>query len=413
MRSALGESLASIQRFDAPIEQTTTPSLEALRAYTMGQRQRATGNEIQSIAFFQRAIELDPNFASAYNSLSNTYSNLGEAERAKEYAKLAFERRDHVSERERLYITYQYYDVVTGDQPHAIQTLEVWKQSFPREFQPANSLSFIHIYLGQFERAVVEGQEAVRRNPAHGFPYSNLALAYRGLGRFDEARKTAERAVALKVDTVPTLVLLYQLAVIAGDKSAALKYLDKSKNNPRQFETLGARAQVAAWAGRVREARQLYEEAVRLAEQRSLEEAATAYLARAALLELVYGNLDQARDQARRVLARKPGYEPRCIAALILAASGSATEADAIINGLSKAHPDNTAINSILLPIVRAGIALIRERPEEGIEQLRIAAPYETGLGAALAPIYLRGQLYLKQGSGQKAAEEFQRILDH
>ncbi|HYZ87478.1 MAG TPA: tetratricopeptide repeat protein [Bryobacteraceae bacterium] len=138
VRRALGESLASIQRFDAPIEQTTTRSLEALRAYTLGQRQRATGNEIQSISFFQRAVELDPDFAAAYTSLSNTYSNLGEAERAKEYARLAFEHREGVSERERLYITYQYHDVVTGDQVGVIPTLELWKQSFPREFQPAN-----------------------------------------------------------------------------------------------------------------------------------------------------------------------------------------------------------------------------------------------------------------------------------
>ena len=165
MRGELGESLASIQRFDAPVEQTTTPSLDALRAYAFGQRQRARGNEIESIAFFQRAIELDPNFASAYNSLSNTYSNLGEAERAKEYAKLAFERRNHVSERERLYIDYQYHDVVTGNQPNAIQTLELWKQLFPREFQPVNSLAFVHIYLGDFERAVSRRPRGYKAEP--------------------------------------------------------------------------------------------------------------------------------------------------------------------------------------------------------------------------------------------------------
>ena len=150
IRRALGESLDSIQRFDAPVEQITTPSLEALRAYTLGQRQRAQGNEIQSLSFFQRAIELDPSFASAYTSLSNTYSNLGETERAQQYAKLAFEHRERVSERERLYITYQYHDVVTGDQSGIISTLELWKQSFPREFQPANSLAFVHNLLGAF-----------------------------------------------------------------------------------------------------------------------------------------------------------------------------------------------------------------------------------------------------------------------
>jgi tetratricopeptide (TPR) repeat protein len=318
-----------------------------------------------------------------------------------------------VSERERLNIAYQYYDVVIGDQPHVIQTLEVWKESFPREFRPVNSLAFVYNFLGQFERAVEEGLEAIRRNPSHGFPYSNLALAYRGLGRFEEARKTAEQAVSLKVDTMPTRVLLYLLEESAGDREAAARLLEKAKADPQEFDIIGARAQVSASRGRVREARQLYEEAVRLAEQRNLAEAATAYLARASGMDLAYGNIDRARSEARRALARKPGYETQMAAALTLAESGSVAEAQAIAGALSSAHPDHTIINLILGPIVRAAIELSRKRPEQGIEQLRIAAPYETGVAAALAPIYLRGQLYLMEGSGLKAADEFQRILDH
>jgi len=246
MRRALGESLATIQRFDAPIEETTTKSLEALRSYALGQRERAMGNEVQSIAFFTHAIDLDPNFASAYNSLSNVYSNLGESERAREYVKMAFERRDHVSERERLNITYQYYDVVMGDQPRVIQTLEVWKQSFPREFQPVNSLAFLHNEQGRFDLAVEDGLEAIRRNPSHGFPYSNLAIAYRGLGRFDDARTTAQQAVALRVDTTPLRAVLYQLAVIAGNTRAATEYLEKAKGTPQEFDMVGMQAQALA-----------------------------------------------------------------------------------------------------------------------------------------------------------------------
>src|SRR5262249_55683422 len=151
MRVTLGESLASIQRFDVPIEQITTPSLEALQAYTLGQRARARGAEIESIAFFQRAVELDPKFASAYTNLSTIYSNLGEVEPARRCARLAYERREPVSERERLSITYQYHYQVTGDQARATEALEVWKQSFPREFQPVNSLAVIHNFLGRFE----------------------------------------------------------------------------------------------------------------------------------------------------------------------------------------------------------------------------------------------------------------------
>src|SRR5262249_23281908 len=152
LRATLGESLASIQRFDVPIEQITTPSLEALQAFTLRQRARSGGEEMEAIPFFERAVELDPKFASAYTSLSTIYSNLGEAEPAKKYARLAYERREPVSERERLSITYQYHYQVTGDQSRATETLEVWKQSFPREYQPPNSLAVIHNFLGRFER---------------------------------------------------------------------------------------------------------------------------------------------------------------------------------------------------------------------------------------------------------------------
>ena len=158
----------------------------------------------ESIPFFLRAIELDPNFVSAYVTLSRIYSNLGDANQAKEYATLAYERREQAGARDRLSITYLYHYEVTGDQPRATETLENWKQAFPEEFRPVNSLTLIHNFLGQFERAIQEGLEAVRRNPSHGYPYSNLSRAYRGIGRFDDARKVCERAVALNIETLPT-----------------------------------------------------------------------------------------------------------------------------------------------------------------------------------------------------------------
>ncbi len=413
MRSVLGESLASIQRFDAPIEQITTPSLEALRAYTLGQRRRASGEEMEAIPFFVRAIELDPNFASAYTSLSNTYSNLGEEERAKQFARLAYQRREHVSERERLFITYQYHDRVTGDQLRAMQALEVWKESFPREFQPVNSLAFIYNFLGRFEQAVAEGKEAIRRNPAHPFPHSNLAVAYRGLGQFDEARRTAERAIALGIESPPMRTLLYQLAVLGGDDATVARHLAWAQGNARAFDFVSARAQVAAYAGRVREARQLYGEAVRMAELASLPELATAYLARATWLEFAYGSTERAREGARRVLTRRPADEPRLVAALTLGVTGASAEAEAIAEELVRTHPEHTLINVILAPMVRAGIELGRNRPEGTIYHLQVATPYELGFAAVLAPLYLRGQAYLMQGAGVQAAAEFQRLLDH
>jgi DNA-binding winged helix-turn-helix (wHTH) protein/tetratricopeptide (TPR) repeat protein len=367
----------------------------------------------EAIPFFLRAIELDPNFASAYVSLSRIYSNLGEVEQAKEFAKLAYERGGSVSERERLSITYQYHYEVTGDQSRASETLEIWKRSFPEEFQPPNSLAYIHNVLGDFQRAIEEGKEAVSRNPAHGFPYSNLAHAYRGLGRFDDALRTAEEAVKRNVETVPTRRLLYQLATMTGDHEAAAQHVEWARDRPREFEIVGARAQVAAYSGKIKEARQLYEETAHMAEQRNLVDVGTNHLAWATSMDLVYGNNDRASNEARRVLARNPSYDPRLRLALTLALTSSADDAEAITDELTHNNPEHTIINSVLAPIARAGVELAREEPTRAIEQLKKVVPYELGFVAALAPLYLRARAYLMQGSIDEAIKEFERLLDH
>jgi DNA-binding winged helix-turn-helix (wHTH) protein/tetratricopeptide (TPR) repeat protein len=372
-----------------------------------------TSHPAESIPFFLRAVEIDPTFAAAYIGLSRIYSNLGESARAKEYAKLAYAQLERASERDRLSIIYQYHYEVTGDQSRANQTLETWNQSFPLEFQPANSLAFSHNLLGNFPLAIEEGQEAVRRNPNHGYPYSNLAHAYRGIGRFDDAIQTAHRAVALEIETLPTRRLLYQLAVAAGDEQAALAHLDWARDRPREFDMVGARAQAAGWSGRVREARELYEQAARMAERRNFPDIGASHLAWSTVMELAYGNTDTAARVASRVLARHPTYDPRLRVALVLAMTGSKCEAQAIVNELSAMNPEHTFINSVLAPIVRAGNELGQKHPEAAIEQLRAVAPYELGFIAALAPLYLRGLAYLMLGSGSQAAAEFQRILDH
>jgi DNA-binding winged helix-turn-helix (wHTH) protein/tetratricopeptide (TPR) repeat protein len=371
------------------------------------------GHPAESVPFFLRAVELDPNFAAAYVSLSRIYSNLGEAERARDYARLAYERREQVSGRERLSITYQYHFEVTGNQSQATQTLEEWKRSYPLEFQPVNSLTVIHNFLGDFEGAVREGREAVRRNPSHGYPYSNLAHAYRGMSRFEDARETAERAVARRIETLPTRRLLYQLAILEGDEQTAHRHLEWARDKPREFDMVGARAQAAAWSGRVREARQFYEDAARLAELRNLPDVGTSHLAWATSMELAYGNADAAVQLARRVLARAPSYDSRLRAALVLAVMGSDREAESIASQLATANPEHTIINSVLVPIVRAGVELARKRPAQAIEQLEVVAPYELGFIASLVPVYLRGEAYLMLGAGLQAADEFQRIRRH
>jgi DNA-binding winged helix-turn-helix (wHTH) protein/tetratricopeptide (TPR) repeat protein len=406
---ALGEMAQSARTYESMAERAAEGGLLAAQADAL----MRLSHPAESIPFFLRAVEIDPEMAAAYIGLSRIYSNLGEADRAKEYAKRAYEHREHAGERERLSIVYQYHYEVTGDQGRASRTLDQWKRAFPLEFQPVNSLAVIHNFLGDFERAVAEGQEAVRRNPSHGYPYSNLAHAYRGMGRFDEARETAERAAALEIETLPTRRLLYQLAIAAGDEQAAARHLGWARDRPREFDLVGARAQAAAWFGRVREARQLYEDATGMAELRNLPDVGTSHLAWATSMELACGNMEEAVRLARRVLARNPSYDSRLRAALILGAAGSACEAEAIADELSSANPEHTFINSILVPMVRAAVEIGRKQPARAIDHLRVVAPYELGFIAALAPIYLRGQAYLMTRSGLQAAAEFQRILDH
>ena len=367
----------------------------------------------ESIPFFMEAIELDPTLVPAYVSLSRIYSNLGDAARARDYARWAYERRDNIGERDRLSITYQYHFEVTGNQSRATETLEAWKVAFAREFQPVNSLAHVHCLLGRFERAVEEGVEAVRRNPSHGYPYSNLAHAYRGLGRFDDAQAVAEQAVALGVETLPTRRLLYQLAIIKRDEKAAQRHFDWARDRPREFDMIGARAQVLAWSGRVSEARDCFEEADRIAQLRNLPGVGSGYLAWATWIDLAYGNTDGARREAQRVLSLDSSYDARLRAALTLAATGSVQEAERIADELSAANPEHTFINSVLVPIVRGGIELTRKQPVRALEQLELAKPYESGFIALLAPIYLRGQSLLMQGDGLGATHEFQRLLDH
>jgi eukaryotic-like serine/threonine-protein kinase len=206
---------------------------------------------------------------------------------------------------------------------------------------------------------------------------------------------------------------LYQLAVAAGDDQAALAHLDWARDRPREFDMVGARAQAAGWSGRVREARELYEQAARMAERRNFPDIGASHLAWSTLMELAYGNTDMAVRVASRVLAHHPTYDPRLRVALVLAMGGSDREAQAIVNELSATNPEHTFINSVLTPIVGAGIELGLKHPEAAIEYLRAVAPYELGFIAALAPLYLRGLAYLMLGSGPQAAVEFQRILDH
>jgi tetratricopeptide (TPR) repeat protein len=417
VRQKLGET--PLQQFDVPIEQATTPSLEALQAYTLGRAERAKGKEIESIPFFRRALEVDPAFAAAHTMLSTVYGALGEWARSEDHARQAYDRRERVSERERFLITYQYHDRVTGDQLQSLRTLDLWKATYPRDFVPANARALIFNRLGMFDRATQEAHEALGRQPDHPFPLSNLAYAYRGLGNLAEARRWAQKAVDLKVETAPTRRLLYQIEMLEGHPDAANAHLQWAKDRPREFDLISARAQWLAWQGRLREAREEYKQVADLAARRNRPETVAGYEAHVALTEALYGNLPAARSVANASLfgaggrSLSPGAIPRFRTTAALALAGDPAAADEIAREMVRRYPDSTLMNFVMRPVVRAASAITRQQYAEAIAALKESADYELGTVAALVPVYFRGQAYLGLNDGARAAREFQRILDH
>jgi tetratricopeptide (TPR) repeat protein len=415
MRTALGESLPSIEQFGVPIEQATTPSLTALKAYALGLEERRKGRELESVAFFNQAIETDPEFVAAYTTLSTVYGAIGEWRRSEEFAQRAYNVRRRVSERERLFVTYQYHDRVSGNQEKAAEALELWKAAYPRDFRPVNALALIHVRTGRYDRAIAEAQDALRRSPGHPFPLSNLAFALRAVGKYDEARKVAEEAVSLGVATTPTRRLLYQLGVATSDGSAATQ-LAWAKGRPREFDLISAQAQAAAFHGRLREATGLYQRASDMATARGLRGTASGYSAHIAWTEALYLNAVQSAD-VRHAIGRvetegdAPGTVPRFRAGAAFGLAGIFDEAEALAAHAEGRYPESTFVRTVLVPSTRAAIALRQSRPDAAIEALKAAAPTELGTIAGLVPLFLRAEAYLQQGSYPEAIREYERVL--
>ncbi len=418
MRTTLGESLPSIARFDVPIAQATTPSLPALQAYALGLEERRRGRELESVAFFNRAIELDPDFAQAHATLSTVYGAIGEVARSERHARIAFEHADRVSERERLFIRYQYHDRVTGNQDAVVQTLQVWQSAYPRDFVPANALSVVYNRIGRYQPALDAAREALRRNAAHPFAMSNLAVAYRGLGRFDEARGAARDAVTAGVATMPTRRLLYQLSVLAGDRTAS-QHVAWASGQPREFDMIAAQAQIAMYEGRWRSGEALYRRSADLAVTRGLRGTAAGQIAHLAWLEVLYRPGDDLAERVRQTIARGgvtadgPIASGRFRAAAALALAGERAEALSIADAAERRMPESTYVRTVLAPATRAAVALHDGRPAVAVAALEPARATEIGGLGALVPLYLRAEAYRRQGAWADAIREFERLLTH
>jgi serine/threonine protein kinase/DNA-binding winged helix-turn-helix (wHTH) protein/tetratricopeptide (TPR) repeat protein len=417
MRKKLGESLSTAQKFDTPVEEATTPSLEALQADSLADlRVNRDDDFAAAVPLYQRAVRLDPNFADAYSGLGLCEFALGDTALGEQYAKKAYELRERVSERERLGIEAHYY-LIIGDLVKASQAFELSAQTYPRDFRPPGNLGDVYRYMGQHERALANLRHSMILGDLH---YSNLALTYINLNRFKEAQATAEEAKAKNIDDPWLHFDLYLIAFVQNNGGAMAQQVAWSVGK-RGFEDqlLASEADTAAYFGRIGKARELSHRATASAEQAEQKETAAGYEAEAGLREALFGNPAQARQYATAALGLSTGREVEAGAALALALAGERARAETLSTDLTKRFPQATLVQFNYLPTIRAQLALDRNDSAQAIEALESAIPYELGAdfhGAfppAMYPVYVRGQVYLAMHRGGEAAVEFQKILDH
>jgi serine/threonine protein kinase/tetratricopeptide (TPR) repeat protein len=410
MREKLGESLSSIQKFDAPLE-VTTSSLEALKAFSLGYEQGIRGKFLEAIPSYKRAVELDPNFASAYGQLSVLYANTNQPGLAAEYAEKAFALRDRVSELEKLRISSFYYTFVTGELDKAIEVLEQYKQTYPRDWRAPNNLSDRYLVTGQSEKAAEAAREALRLNPNNAVAHSNLGQAFIGLSRFAEAKEVYVQALQQKRDTTDFHTGLYQIAFVGGDTAAMKQQLDWASGKPDEYVAMDWQTQSAAFVGQYRRAQEFSRQAIELAARSDAKEVAGRYAAEEALRDAVFGQCQQTKVDATQALALERNQVSLTRSALALALCGEAGQAQSFMDELTRRYPKDTLLNSIWLPAIHAAMEINRNNPAQAIQFLEASRRYEAA--AEFWPIYLRGQAYLLQRVGTEAASEFQKIIDN
>ena len=418
LRSKLGESLSSVEKYATPVEEATTPSLEALKAYSLGIKTDYAKGVTPSLPFLKRAVELDPNFAMAYAVMAANYVALDEGGRAAEYGRRAYELREKVSERERLYIDGNYYEVATGELEKAARTYELWKQTYPRDDYPYRAQSSTSNTLGNWEKALGDARESLRLEPNYVFNVLNLGFAYTALNRLDEAEAVYKQAEERKLENEGLLQYRYVLAFLKGDTAQMAQLVSAAMGKPGTEDLLLAvQADTEGWYGKLKNAHELTGQAMDSAQHNDAKETAAAYQAAAALREVEAGNGDQARSDAHAALKLAANRDVRAMAALALARAGDTAGAEKLAAELDKTFPLDTLVQGYWLPTIRAGVALEQKDPNRAIELLKVASAVELGMPTQLTiflcPAYLRGEAYLMLRDGNRAAAEFQKFIDH
>jgi eukaryotic-like serine/threonine-protein kinase len=452
LREKLGESLKTVQKLDTPIEQATTPSLEALQAYSIGrQTMQGKGDYTAAIPLLKHSIELDPKFAMAYAMLGTSYHNIGEKKLSAENTSKAYDLRARVSEWEKFYIESHYHQFVTGDMEKARQAYELWAQIYPREQVPAINLGVVYQTLGQHEKSLAEFRESLRLGP-DSLIYGDVVSELIRLNRFGEARAAADEALSKNLDSLDLRLFLYQLAFLQNDSASMAQQVSWASGKPgKENVMLYMQASTAAYSGKLAAAREFSRQAATSADRAGEKEVEAGCEATAALWEAFYGNATQARQHAAATLAKSNGRDAQYAAALALAVIGDSARAQTLAEDLQKRFPDDTVVRFSYLPTLHAQLLLnapdgspdrLPERPSDSsrdrsldssperfperspenlakaVQALTVAAPYELGIPGNttfwtnLYPVYVRGQAFLAAHQGPQAAAEFQKILD-
>jgi eukaryotic-like serine/threonine-protein kinase len=412
MRERLGESLASIQKYDAPVD-VTTPSLEALKAYSLGMKTWFAKGDAPSLPFFQRAVELDPKFAMAYARLGMVYDNLDERALAIENTKKAYELREKVGEWEQLYLKAHYYDRVTGELEKAARVYEVWKQVYPRDWAPYNNLRGIYALFGNYEKALENAREAVSLDPGNEDNLMGLGHAYIALNRLEEAATVFKQAEDRKLEGQGLLWGRYELAFLKDDAKEMERLLTSAASDP------SSKGNVLVWSslwegdhGKLKAARDLLQNAAKSAQSDKAMEWAGFLQAGTGLLEAYFGDSQEARAHADAAARLAMNRDTAITAARDLALAGDVKGAEKLAADLNQRFPLDTVVQRYWLPTIRAAVALDRKNGSEAIELLKVVSPYELGAIGWMEPVYLRGQAYLMVHDSGAAVAEFQKILD-
>jgi eukaryotic-like serine/threonine-protein kinase len=414
MREELGESLASVQKYDVPLQNVTTSSLDALQAYSLGQRALyALHDGFKAVSFYQRAVKLDPNFAMAYARLGVCYFNSRELTRASENLEKAYELRDRLSEPEKLYIEAHHADIVTGDVDEARKTYELWSEIYPRDIVPLNSLGVVCSWLGLYDESLRAYQAALKLDPNEKTVNSNVVSSLTYLGRVAEAKATATRLLTHDPDDPVVHGLLYDIHFLENDTAGMQQDIAWHMSKPNWKDSAIRReAKTAAYSGHLAQSLDLTRRAIDAAETADRKEVAALYDADEAVHQALVGNMAPARQLTKEALALARDEDIDAAAALAFALIGDAGKSTQLVDQVSRQNPKYAPIQLGVLPEIRAATILSRD-PRKAIEVLAVATPYELGPEPLLYPAYFRGYAYIATKQGPAAVAEFQKIVDH